>query len=69
MELPSEPVLRLNIHTADPDTPTADGLKLLATWAATRSAETAEGSRPGGRSQHGPIVMAEGSAAGCRRTA
>ena len=41
MELPSEPALRLNIYTADPDTPTADGLKLLATWAATRSAESA----------------------------
>ncbi len=49
MELPSEPELRLNIYTADPDTPTADGLKLLGTWAATRSAETAEDSRPGGR--------------------
>ena len=35
MELPSEPELRLNIYTADPDTPTADGLKLLASWAAT----------------------------------
>jgi transcription regulator MmyB-like protein/helix-turn-helix protein len=39
MELPSEPQLRLNIYTADPGTPTADGLKLLASWAATRSAE------------------------------
>jgi transcriptional regulator with XRE-family HTH domain len=35
MELPSEPGLRLNIYTADPNTPTADGLRLLATWAAT----------------------------------
>ena len=35
MELPSEPELRLNIYTADPDTATADGLKLLASWAAT----------------------------------
>jgi transcriptional regulator with XRE-family HTH domain len=42
MELPSEPELRLNIYTADPDTPTADGLKLLASWAATRSAEAAK---------------------------
>jgi MmyB-like transcription regulator ligand binding domain len=39
MELPSEPALRLNIYTADPDTPTADGLKLLASWAATRDAD------------------------------
>ncbi len=35
MELSSEPDLRLNIYTADPHTPTADGLKLLASWAAT----------------------------------
>ena len=41
LELTSEPDLRLNVYTADPDTPTADGLKLLATWAATRSAESA----------------------------
>jgi transcriptional regulator with XRE-family HTH domain len=41
MELPSEPELRLNIYTAGPNTPTADGLKLLATWAATQSAEAA----------------------------
>jgi transcriptional regulator with XRE-family HTH domain len=35
MELSSEPELRLNIYTADPHTPTADGLKLLASWAAS----------------------------------
>ena len=39
MELPSEPGLRLNLYTADPDTPAADGLKLLASWAATRAAD------------------------------
>ena len=39
MELSSEPDLRLNLYTADPDTPTADGLKLLASWAATRAAD------------------------------
>src|ERR1700735_5273174 len=38
MELPSEPDLRLNLYTADPDTPAAAGLKLLASWAATRTA-------------------------------
>src|SRR6201996_1119876 len=43
MQLPSEPELQLNIYTADPDTPTADGLKLLATWAATRAADAAAG--------------------------
>jgi transcriptional regulator with XRE-family HTH domain len=42
MELPSEPDLRLNVYTADPDTPTADGLTLLATWAATRVAEAVD---------------------------
>ncbi|UQX87747.1 helix-turn-helix transcriptional regulator [Jatrophihabitans telluris] len=35
LELGSEPELRLNVYTADPNTPAADGLKLLATWAAT----------------------------------
>jgi transcriptional regulator with XRE-family HTH domain len=36
MELPSEPGLRLNIYTAAAGTPTADGLKLLASWAASQ---------------------------------
>jgi transcriptional regulator with XRE-family HTH domain len=36
MELPSEPGLQLNIYTAPADTPTADALKLLATWAASQ---------------------------------
>ena len=40
MELSSEPGLRLNLYTADPDTPAADGLKLLASWAATRAADS-----------------------------
>jgi hypothetical protein len=44
MHLPSEPELQLNIYTADPGSPTADGLKLLATWAATRTAEAADAS-------------------------
>ncbi|WP_211255730.1 helix-turn-helix domain-containing protein [Actinocatenispora sera] len=39
MPLASEPELRLNIYTADPNTPTADNLKLLATWAATLATE------------------------------
>lgn len=41
MELTSEPELRLNIYTADPDTPTADGLQLLASWAATTAVDDA----------------------------
>jgi hypothetical protein len=42
LQLPADPELQLNIYTADPDTPTADGLTLLAAWAATRSAEAAD---------------------------
>jgi transcription regulator MmyB-like protein len=49
MELPSEPGLRLNTYTADPDTPTADGLRPLATWAATRAAETTSDERTNDR--------------------
>ncbi|MBM7366236.1 helix-turn-helix transcriptional regulator [Gordonia hydrophobica] len=40
MELSSDAELRLNVYTADPDTPTADGLRLLGTWAATRQQHT-----------------------------
>jgi transcriptional regulator with XRE-family HTH domain len=35
MELPSEPGLHLNVYTAAAGTPTADALKLLASWAAS----------------------------------
>jgi hypothetical protein len=35
MELPSEPELQLNVYTAAAGTPTADTLKLLASWAAS----------------------------------
>lgn len=35
MELPSEPGLQLNVYTAPADSPTADALKLLASWAAS----------------------------------
>jgi hypothetical protein len=45
MELPSEPGLRLNLYTADPDTPAAYGLKLLASWAATRVVDHASSGR------------------------
>lgn len=38
MELPSEPGLQLNVYTADPSTPAHDGLRLLASWAATHEA-------------------------------
>ncbi|GAA3762348.1 helix-turn-helix transcriptional regulator [Salinactinospora qingdaonensis] len=36
MELPSEPGLALNVYTAPADSPAADGLKMLASWAATQ---------------------------------
>jgi hypothetical protein len=36
MELPSEPGLQLNVHTATAGTPTSDALKLLASWAASQ---------------------------------
>ncbi|SEP48479.1 helix-turn-helix transcriptional regulator [Amycolatopsis saalfeldensis] len=36
MELPFEPGLILNVYTAAPDSPTADALKMLASWAATQ---------------------------------
>jgi transcriptional regulator with XRE-family HTH domain len=41
MELPSEPGLFLNVYTATPDSPSADALKMLASWAATQ--EIADG--------------------------
>jgi hypothetical protein len=36
MELSSAPGLRLNVYTAAAGTPTADALKLLASWAASQ---------------------------------
>jgi transcriptional regulator with XRE-family HTH domain len=36
MQLPSEPGLQLNVYTAAANTPTADKLKLLASWAASQ---------------------------------
>jgi hypothetical protein len=39
-ELPSEPGLTLIVYTAEPDTPTAEALGFLASWAATQQAAT-----------------------------
>ncbi|GAA4064420.1 helix-turn-helix transcriptional regulator [Actinomadura miaoliensis] len=36
MEFPSDPGLTLIVYTAAPESPTADGLRLLASWAATQ---------------------------------
>ncbi|MFC7431690.1 MULTISPECIES: helix-turn-helix transcriptional regulator [unclassified Agrococcus] len=41
MELPSEPGLVLNVYTAPAGSPSADGLRLLASWVATHDAEPA----------------------------
>lgn len=41
MELPSEPGFRLNVYTAPADSPTADALQLLASWAATQEQQDA----------------------------
>ena len=35
LELPADPGLTLLVYTAEPDSPTADALTLLASWAAT----------------------------------
>jgi transcriptional regulator with XRE-family HTH domain len=40
MTLTSDPALTLLIYTAAPDTPSADNLRLLATWAATQDQPT-----------------------------
>lgn len=42
MELPSEPGLVLNVYTAPAGTPSADGLRLLASWVATHDTEPAK---------------------------
>ena len=42
LELPSEPGLQLNIYTAADTTPTADALKMLASWAAGQDEVPAE---------------------------
>jgi len=39
MELPSEPGLVLNVYTAPAGSPSADGLRMLASWAATLEVE------------------------------
>jgi transcriptional regulator with XRE-family HTH domain len=38
-ELPSEPGLTLLVYTAEPDTPTAEALGFLASWASTQQSE------------------------------
>ena len=52
MELPSEPGLQLNIYTAAAGTPSADALKLLASWAASQSDLPTERTAANGRQHH-----------------
>lgn len=40
LTLPAEPGLVLNVYTAAPGTPSADGLSLLASWAVSREASS-----------------------------
>lgn len=42
LELPSEPGLTMLVYTAEPDTPTAQALDFLASWAATQSVDASE---------------------------
>jgi transcriptional regulator with XRE-family HTH domain len=42
MELPGEPGLVMNVYTAPAGSPTADALKVLASWAATQEIDVAE---------------------------
>lgn len=44
MELPSEPGLVLNVYTAPANTASADGLRMLASWAATQELDRSGGS-------------------------
>ncbi len=48
LPLPSEPGLQLNVYTAAAGTPTADGLKLLASWAASQRQLPTEHTAPVG---------------------
>ena len=52
MELVAAPGLFLTAYTAEPATPSADNLALLASWAATEAASAASpdeaGAQPGG---------------------
>ncbi|WP_267714474.1 helix-turn-helix transcriptional regulator [Streptomyces sp. CoH17] len=42
LEMAAEPGLTLTVYTAEPGSPSEEGLRLLATWAATRDAVAAE---------------------------
>jgi transcriptional regulator with XRE-family HTH domain len=54
MEFPSDPGLTLLVYTAEPNTPTADALELLASWAATLDQE--ERAERAGQAQSAPTT-------------
>ncbi|MBX0300409.1 helix-turn-helix transcriptional regulator [Cryobacterium sp. 1639] len=60
MDLPSEPGLVLNVYTAPAGSASADGLALLASWAATQEAEFAAHD-VAAQSQRPTIAMPESS--------
>lgn len=41
LDMAAEPGLTLTIYTAEPGSPSEEGLRLLASWAATQETETA----------------------------
>ncbi|MET8567617.1 helix-turn-helix transcriptional regulator [Streptomyces sp. NPDC004783] len=47
LEMAAEPGLTLTIHTAEPGSSSEEGLRLLATWAATQDADVTRPSRAG----------------------
>ena len=53
MELPSQPGLTMLVYTAPEDSPTADSLKLLASWAATaeQTGELVDGEKAASRAE------------------
>lgn len=59
LELTSEPGLTFLAYTAEPNTPSADGLRLLASWAATLDA-TALAAAPTRGAASAPAVPADG---------
>ncbi len=49
LEFPGEPGLRMFVYTAAPTTPTADALKVLASWSATDHTDTPASARAAGQ--------------------
>ena len=56
LELPGDPGQRINVYTAEPGSPSADALGLLASWAATPEA-AAHGPRPPTPAEPGALAQ------------